>query len=286
MHDAKVPVWVGDSVRAAAAGVCALLGLSGVITTVSLVVHWAAMHDAYAVTDSLFGQLSLTLLAILYIPNVIVGAAAVAVGSSVHVGIATFSAFTVYGGDIPAVPVLAAAPPPPLGPIWVILLIAAAASAVALGQQCARRPLPVTTALAKLVLAALISALVLAVLGYAAGGRLGNFGEVGVDQSTFGPAVFVWFAGIGALTVAMSGGIVRPPRRRRVPDAEEDRDVAETTDKAPAAEEGTPVATDEAPAAEESTPVATDEAPVADESAPVGDDGTRVADDSTPESSD
>ena len=47
----------------------------------------------------------------------------------------------------------------------------------------------------------------MALLGYAGGGRLGNFGDVGVDQATFAPAVFLWFVGIGALTVAMSGGI-------------------------------------------------------------------------------
>jgi hypothetical protein len=215
LREANIPAWVGESARAAAAGVCSLLGLSGVAAALSLIVHWSAMHDAYAITDSVFGQLSLTLLSILYIPNVIVGTAAVAVGSSAHVGIATFSAFTVYGGDIPAVPVLAAAPAPPLGPIWVILLVAAAASAVALGQQCARRPLPPVTAVAKLLVAALMSATVLALLGYAAGGRLGNFGDVGVDQSTFVPAVFLWFAGIGALTVAMAGGIILPPRQPR-----------------------------------------------------------------------
>ena len=54
----------------------------------------------------------------------------------------TLGAFTVFGGDIPALPVLAAVPTPPLGPVWVALLIVAAASGVAVGQQCARRPLP------------------------------------------------------------------------------------------------------------------------------------------------
>jgi hypothetical protein len=120
----------------------------------------------------------------------------------------------VFGGDIPALPVLAAVPTPPLGPVWVALLIVAAAAGVALGQQCARRPLPPLAALGKLVVAAVVAAVVMALLGYAGGGRLGNFGDVGVDQSTFAPAVFLWFAGIGALTVAMSGGI---GRRVRVP---------------------------------------------------------------------
>jgi hypothetical protein len=123
--------------------------------------------------------------------------------------LATFSSFTVFGGDIPALPVLAAVPTPPLGPVWVALLIVAAASGVALGQQAARHPLPLLPALGKLVVAAALAALTMALLGYAGGGRLGNFGGVGVDQATFGPAAFLWFAGIGALTLAMSGGIAR-----------------------------------------------------------------------------
>jgi hypothetical protein len=131
------------------------------------------------------------------------------VGSSAHVGLATFSSFTVFGGDIPALPVLAAVPTPPLGPVWVALLIVGAASGVVVGQQCGRRPLPLLPALGKLVIASAVGAAAMALLGYAAGGELGNFGHLGVDQATFGPAVFLWFVGIGGLTLAMSGGIAR-----------------------------------------------------------------------------
>jgi hypothetical protein len=212
-----VPGWIPDAVRAGSAGVLALFGLSGVIAVGSMIVHWATMDTLFGITDSGFGQLSLTLLSVLYAPNVIVGTAAVAVGSSAHVGLATFSSFTVLGGDVPALPVLAAVPSPPLGPIWVALLIAAAASAVAVGQQCARRPEPLPAAAAKLVAASALAAVVMALLGHAGGGRLGNFGVVGVDQSTFGPAVFVWFVGIGAVTVVMTGGIARRPKVRPVP---------------------------------------------------------------------
>jgi hypothetical protein len=208
-----LPRWLPDAFRAASAGVLALFGLSGAVTAASLVVHWGTMHDLFAITDTVFGQFSLTALSVLYIPNVIVGTSAIAVGSSAHIGLATFSSFTVFGGDIPAVPVLAAAPTPPLGPVWVALLIVGAASAVALGQQCAARPLPVLSALGKLVVAAVVAAVTMALLGYAGSGRLGNFGHVGVDQATFGPAVFLWFLGIGGLTVAMTGGIARRPAR-------------------------------------------------------------------------
>lgn len=219
----RLPAWIPDALRGAAAGVIALTALSGAAVAGSLIVHWSTMHDLYSVTESMFGQFSLTVLSVLYLPNVVIGAAAVAVGSSAHIGLATFSSFTVFGGDIPALPVLAAVPTPPLGPVWVALMIIAAVSAVALGQQCARRPLPLVAALAKVLVAAAVAAATMALLGFAGGGALGNFGEVGVDQSTFAPAVFLWFAGIGGLTVVMSGGVtprVRKPKPEPVVDAD------------------------------------------------------------------
>jgi hypothetical protein len=210
-----LPNWLGDSVRAATAGVLALFGLSGLVTVGSLIVHWATMQELYGITDSIFGQFSLTVLSALYAPNVIVGTAAVAVGSSAHVGFATFSSFTVFGGDIPALPVLAAVPTPPLGPVWVALLIIGASSGVAVGQQCARRPLPIVPALAKLLVASVAGALAMSLLAYAGSGRLGNFGHVGVDQGALMIGVFFWFAVVGWVTVVMAGGIRRRPRRRK-----------------------------------------------------------------------
>jgi hypothetical protein len=220
LRDARLPLWLGDSVRAATAGVLALLGLSGLVMVGSLVVHWSTMQELYGITDSIFGQFSLTVLSILYAPNVIVGTAAAAVGSSAHIGFATFSSFTVFGGDIPALPVLAALPTPPLGPVWVALLIVGASSGVAVGQQCARYPLPLVQASAKLLVAAILGALAMAVLAYGGSGRLGNFGHVGVDEGTLAAGVFFWFAVVGWITVAMTGGIRRRPRRpkpKRVP---------------------------------------------------------------------
>jgi hypothetical protein len=228
-----LPNWLGDSARAAAAGVLALVGLSGMVTAGSLVVHWATMQDLYGITDSIFGQFSLTVLSVLYAPNVIVGTSAVAVGSSAHLGFATFSSFTVFGGDIPALPILAAVPTPPLGPVWVALLIVGASSGVAVGQQCARHPLPLLPALAKLLVASVAGALVMSLLAYGGSGRLGNFGDVGVDQGALLVGVFFWFAVVGWMTVVMAGGIrpirIRRPRRRRpvpAPAADEPADFA------------------------------------------------------------
>jgi hypothetical protein len=229
----SLPFWLGDSLRAASAGVLALVGLSGFVTAGSLVVHWATMQELYGITDSIFGEFSLTMLSMLYAPNVIVGTSAIAVGSSAHIGFATFSSFTVFGGDIPALPVLAAAPTPPLGPAWVALLIVGASSGVAVGQQCARRPLPLLPALAKLLVAAVVGALVMSLLALGSSGRLGNFGDVGVDQGALWVGTLFWFAVIGWVTVVMTGGIRRRPRRptqKRAPappPADEPKDFAD-----------------------------------------------------------
>ena len=222
LHALRMPSWLPDTVRAAVAGLLALLGLSGAVTAASLVVHWGTMHELFAITDSFFGQLSLTVLSALYVPNVIVGTAAVAVGSSAHIGFATFSSFTVFGGDIPALPILAAVPSPPLGPVWVALLIVGAASGGVgpAGVRVYRCPRPRRSPAGG---RGLIAAVTMVVLGYAGGGELGNFGAVGVDQATFGPAVFFWFFVIGGLTVVMSGGITRRPKRVSAPEPEPSR---------------------------------------------------------------
>src|SRR6516162_3754906 len=112
------------------------------------------MQELYGITGSIFGQFSLTVLSVLYAPNVMVGTAAVAVGSSAHVGLATFSSFTVFGGDIPALPILAAVPSPPLGGVWVARLAVAAASGLLGGEKFARLPRPLLPSLCQLVVAA------------------------------------------------------------------------------------------------------------------------------------
>ncbi len=208
-----LPPWLGDALRAAAAGVLALVGLSGLVTAGSLVVHWATMQELYGITESIWGQFNLTALSVLYTPNVIIGTSAVAVGSSAHLGFATFSSFTVFGGDVPALPILAAAPAPPLGPVWVALLVIGASSGVAVGQQCARHALPLVPATAKLLLASVAGASVMSLLAFGASGRLGNFGEVGVDQGTLAAGVFFWFTVVGWITVITAGGVRRRPRR-------------------------------------------------------------------------
>lgn len=278
----SLPFWLGDALRAASAGVLALLGLSGLVTAASLVVHWATMQDLYGITDSIFGQFSLTVLSMLYAPNVIVGTSAMAVGSSAHLGFATFSSFTVFGGDIPALPILAAAPPPPLGPVWVALLIIGASAGVAVGQQCARRALPLIPATAKLLVASVAGALAMSLLAYGGSGRLGNFGDVGVDQGALLIGVFFWFSVVGGITLVMSGGVrARPRRPKPAPAAaEEPADFAGAFDEAD--DEPPPDLADPDEFAAPDALVSDDDEAVGDDSAPPPDEAQPGATDREP----
>jgi hypothetical protein len=281
-----LPNWLGDSLRAATAGVLALLGLSGLVTAGSLVVHWATMQELFGITDSIFGQFSLTVLSALYAPNVIVGTSAIAVGSSAHLGFATFSSFTVFGGDIPALPILAAAPTPPLGPVWVALLIVGASSGVAVGQQCARSALPLLPAMAKLLVASVAGALAMSLFAYGGSGQLGNFGHVGVDQGALLVGVFFWFAVVGWVTVVMAGGIQpmrlrsrRRPKPARAPAADEPADFAAAFDEPgeePADEPdvGAPPACGGEPQNEPAGASAEEDGPASDASAEAADDAS------------
>ena len=69
----------------------------------------------------------------------------------------------------------------------------------------------VLPALAKLATASALAAAAMALLALAGSGALGNFGQVGIEQLTFGPAVFLWFLVVGGATVVMAGGLTRRP---------------------------------------------------------------------------
>ncbi len=176
--------------RAAAAGVLALLRLSGVVT---------------AFLIPIFSQFSLTVLSVLT-PNASSSAPRPSrLGQCSH-GFAAFSSLAVWAA-CPALPILAAAPTPPLGPAWVCLTYSLLGASSGGGRSAVRppRPLPFVAAMAKLLVAAVAGALVMAVLGYGGGGRLGNFGDVGVDEGALVLGVLFWFTFIGWVTVVIAG---------------------------------------------------------------------------------
>ena len=146
------------------------------------------------------GFLGLTLLSMLYLPNVMVAAMAVLVGSDVQIGATTVDLFTVRGDAVPPVPVLAVLPDGPGAGAWGFAgLLVPAGVAAFVGWRC--RDLDPMAHVRSVGVAAAVAASVVAVLTVSAGGTLGEFGEVVVTVSAAGVFTLGWIAVVGLLIV-------------------------------------------------------------------------------------
>jgi hypothetical protein len=173
---------------------------------------WQSVGDLLARGDSWIGVLGLLVVSILYLPNVMIGAAAVLAGSTVEFGDVRLSLFEASGGDLPALPVLAAIPPGPAPSFWPVALAVPATVGALLGRYVAKRNLEAQARGeyvsagdgALTVLAASAEAgVVTALATWMAGGRLGFFGVVGANWWLAGILVFAWLGLLGLITAQL-----------------------------------------------------------------------------------
>ncbi|MCF8570255.1 DUF6350 family protein [Gordonia sp. HY002] len=217
----------------------------------SIVMHWGSVSTMIADGNSFDGYLGLTGLSILYLPNMVVGAAAVTTGTTAQLGDTVFDAFDVSRGAVPPLPVVSALPETGLGGLGALLFIVPLAAGVLLGWYC-RSTDPIRHLRAVAIGAAVAAALVV-VASWVSGGRLGELGRTGVNTATAGVFTFAWLMLAGALVVgvmwAASGGITRarngdddldswlddPPRSSSDVEAESDDDTDSPRRSSPAA---------------------------------------------------
>ncbi|WP_040722006.1 cell division protein PerM [Nocardia veterana] len=211
-----LPDWFFAGARVAARTLWRLLLGGAVLTLVSFVLHWSAIGDTYAAAGNFVGVLGLTALSLAYLPNVVIAATSVLLGADVHIGAGALSVFSVSGAPVPALPVLAAVPGGPAAGWWPVLLLVPAAVGVRGGLDCARESADEPRRPAATLFAAAVSALVLAILGVAAGGRVGSFGEIGPGVLLTGGLAFAWS------TVAGYVGLVCGRRFLGIPPTVED----------------------------------------------------------------
>ncbi|MFE3293014.1 DUF6350 family protein [Rhodococcus sp. NPDC059234] len=216
----RLPRWVLDAARPALRAGMTLLATGAAITVVSLLASWSTVGDLLQAGEGVGGALGLTVVSILYLPNVVIGATAVLVGSAVHVGAASVSMFEVVGGPVPALPLLGVLPVEQVSG-WAVGLVIPAVLGAFLGRDCARRAGSVLEAVQSALVGAAAVAVVFAALGFAAGGNLGTFGTVGVNLGTFVGLTFGWLGVFGAATAALvswRGGSRDEPAVRRAPE--------------------------------------------------------------------
>jgi hypothetical protein len=240
----SAPDWLVLAFRPALRVLLGMFALGGVVVVAGLLWSWNVVGDLLARGDNWTGVLGLTVMSILYLPNVIIGAAAVLAGSTVHFGDIHLSLFEATGGDLPALPVLAAVPSGPAAAFWPVLLAVPATIGALLGRFAAQRTLqakadgaPVGSADASwTVLAAAAGAgLVTALATWVAGGPLGVFGTVGANWWLAGILVFAWSGLLGIITAQL---LVWREGRLAAAALRADTEVAEETseDAADAAE--------------------------------------------------
>ncbi|WP_424805594.1 DUF6350 family protein [Rhodococcus sp. 27YEA15] len=199
---AVVPPWVAAAVRPGAAISAALLAAGAVTVAVSLVYSYSTVGELLERGNGFVGGLGLTVLSVLYLPNLVVGAAAVLTGASADLGAVSINVFGNIGGDLPPLPLLGAVPAGVGGGVWPILLLVPAAIGVWLGRYCARAVGGQDSVLT--VLAASAGAgIVMAALALTSGGDLGRFGAVEVPWWAFGLLTFAWLGLFGAATAVI-----------------------------------------------------------------------------------
>ncbi|MBO0855051.1 MAG: hypothetical protein J2P18_14965, partial [Nocardia sp.] len=192
-----LPDWVYSGARIAVGSLWRLLAAAAAVVLVSLVLHWSVLGDIYSAAGGFAGRLGLTVLSLLYLPNVAVAASSVLLGADVHIGVGALSVFSVTGAPVPAVPILAAVPGGPAAGWWPALLVIPAVVGVRGGLRCARESADVARAPWATLFSAALSALALAVSGLFAGGEVGSFGEIGPGVAVTAALVFAWFTVTG-----------------------------------------------------------------------------------------
>ncbi|WAL47508.1 DUF6350 family protein [Rhodococcus pyridinivorans] len=265
----SAPDWLVLAFRPALRVLLGMFALGGVVVVAGLLWSWNVVGELLARGDHWTGVLGLTVMSILYLPNVIIGAAAVLAGSTVHFGDIHLSLFEATGGDLPALPVLAAVPSGPAAAFWPVLLAVPATIGALLGRFAAQRTLqakadgaPVGSADASwTVLAAAAGAgLVTALATWVAGGPLGVFGTVGANWWLAGILVFAWSGLLGIITAQL---LVWREGRLAAAAMRADTEVAEETSEDAADDTADAGADPELEAPEGETPAL--EAPVAED---------------------
>ncbi|WP_336084378.1 cell division protein PerM [Nocardia sp. SSK8] len=189
----EIPEWAVLGARAARRTVLRMLGCAALATVISLFAHLSRFEGTYQQAHNVTDVLGMSLLSLLYLPNVVIAAAGLLCGAAVQFGTGSVGLFGVGGGQLPAVPALIPVPEGPASAWWPALLLVPLAvgvlGGIELGRTSDDRPGAPWATLTSAGLSTL-AFLVLAALG---SGQLGAVGWVGVDLLMLVPLMVTWF---------------------------------------------------------------------------------------------
>ncbi|MDI6630016.1 MAG: DUF6350 family protein [Rhodococcus sp. (in: high G+C Gram-positive bacteria)] len=197
-----LPDWVRALVAPFVRALSILAAGGAAVVLLALLVSWETAGALLESGGDVVGMLGLTVLSVLYLPNIVIGALAVATGSTAGFGDASVSLFSTTGGPLPPLPILAVLPEGSAQTIWVVMLVVPIGAGLLLGRDCAIRSADIQVAVSSVWVVAAATGALAALLGYAAGGNLGTFGTVEVTVWSFGLLTFAWLAVVGSASAA------------------------------------------------------------------------------------
>ena len=105
-----LPTWPVEAFRLARRFLLWMCAAGLVVAVVSMLVNFNALKEAYDITSNASGALGLTVLSLLYVPNLAVASAGVLMGGEFQIGQGAFSLFAANNVNMPPVPIAAAIP--------------------------------------------------------------------------------------------------------------------------------------------------------------------------------
>lgn len=216
-HFLRVPSWVDDCVRLTGRALLTFGAVGLAIVVVRLAIRWETVFELVRTGNDTIGMFSLVVLSLLYLPNVVIGAAALPVGAGVQLGPISMSLFSTAPGRAPGVPILAVLPQG-ASPWYLLPLLAVPALvAISVGRRCAARSLDLGPTVASVAVTALLTAVGFTAAAFLAGGELGGFGYAGADLPQLFLFTLGWIGLVGVLAalVLQQAGESRAVRAAR-----------------------------------------------------------------------
>ncbi len=204
------PGWARVGVRGGGIGVGVLIAGGGIALSVGLVAHFgSAVGVAALAAPSWLDGLGLAMLGMAYVPNAVIAAAGYVAGVGFEMGAGTYSPFGTTIVDLPAVPLLAAAPDQ-AGRSWIglaFLVVPAIAGYLIARPAIKHLSTRSDRVVASAVAAALTGGLLAAVAAIARGGvGDGRWSAFGVPPALLGAIVAVEVGAIALLVAGLTGG--------------------------------------------------------------------------------
>lgn len=198
--------------RAGAMALFALTACGALLFAFGLVVSWPLTSSLFDQTGGTLGTgLGIWLMCLGYLPNAVVGALSYVVGAGFSLGAVTVSPLVFTGGQVPAVPLLAALPEQQ-SPLLPLVLILPGATGVLIGFALRAAAGTPRARLRAVLVAAVTAGVGTLVLAAVAGGSLGGgaFNPVTVPAGLLAVLTVGWIALPGGVVAWFAGP--RPPR--------------------------------------------------------------------------